>query len=94
MNALERVREKFAYLRRGTDITDKSPSVGFVSSSHRHVQQFSGSPEWGDATKEAREERAAIIEYDGGLPRREAERLAGLGDDAEKSQPETGEKAA
>jgi hypothetical protein len=32
-----------------------------------------------DGLREAREERAAILEYDGGLPRAEAERRTGLG---------------
>jgi hypothetical protein len=34
--------------------------------------------EWHTDKNEAKEERAAIIEFDGGLPRKEAEVLAGL----------------
>ncbi|OWQ96478.1 hypothetical protein [Roseateles puraquae] len=43
-----------------------------------------------EAEREAFEERAAVFEYDGGLPRREAERLAlaaVLADRAKANQP-------
>jgi len=74
MNALERVRKRFGSLRLGTDTADKSPSVTSVSPSHRESQSFSAAtPE-----SEARLERAAIMEYDDGLSREEAEQLAGL----------------
>ena len=62
-----------------TDKTDKSPSVSFVSAVSGHIaaddDQVAGA--W-DATdwQALYDERAAIREYDGELPRPEAERLA------------------
>jgi hypothetical protein len=89
MNALDRVREKYGNPARGTDRTDKRPSVGFVGAPHRDSQQFiepvlfghlSGSKSGTDtaAYREAWEERAAIIQFDAEVPRADAERLAGV----------------
>lgn len=44
MNALERVRKKYGNVLRGTDITDKSPSVSFVSASDKDIEKFSALP--------------------------------------------------
>ena len=44
MNALEKVRKKYGNLLRGTDITDKSPSVSFVSASDKDIEKFSTLP--------------------------------------------------
>lgn len=62
------------YLERAWD-ADSSKS----SSRSRHVPAFAG-PESVDAeyAHEAREERAAILEYDAGFSRAEAERQAGV----------------
>jgi hypothetical protein len=90
MNALDRVRKKFEYLRPGTDITDKSPSVGSVGASHRNTEKILEpgplvaqayalpAADAGQYGRGAQDERAAIMEHDGGLPRAEAERAAAL----------------
>lgn len=74
----------------GTDKTDRSPFVGFVStqgSAFPKVEDRQALDERAtipaalvglpDADREAREERAAILEFEAGMTRAEAERLAG-----------------
>lgn len=77
---LDRLREHEKNRRmaqNGTDKTDKSRSEGVLSvlsvRSGQESENFSLSPE--DA-RAAFDERAGILEYDCGLPREEAERLA------------------
>jgi len=57
-------------------------SVSFVGASEAHIQSPKGATDGAgsadDAAREAFEERAAIMEFDGGLSRKEAERRASL----------------
>jgi len=55
--------------------TWKEPLLAYLSDSNLSAQCVSASPE--DAL-DLRQERAAILEHDGGLTRNEAERKAGL----------------
>jgi hypothetical protein len=65
---------------RGTDKTDETPRfVSFVSAQVTQIPWDEGARGAPDAEREAFEERAAIMEYDGGLARTEAERLAADG---------------
>lgn len=69
MSYLERLKRRNT-APKATDKADKSPFVSFVSA------QGGAFPEIWDI--ESREERAAIYEFDAGLTRAQAERLAGL----------------
>ena len=65
---------------KGTDKTDKSPSVSFVSSFPGHIDAGSDRTDTGSWCAQDwtyhYEERAAIVEHDGELPRHAAERMA------------------
>jgi len=79
---LERLREhekNRALAGNGTDKTDKRhpEGVSSVLSVRTRGQSENFSPSLHDA-QAAFDERAGILEYDGGLPREEAERLARL----------------
>lgn len=79
MSYLERLKAKNAEKAHHTILTKltKDHSGSFVSSSGWHVGEKESPVVSHDATLlESFEERAAIIEYDGGIPRAEAERLA------------------
>lgn len=69
MSYLERLKRRNKPTT-GTDKTDKRAFVGFVS--------IQGGAFRGFEDRETKDERAAILEYDAGYSRPEAERLAGL----------------
>jgi hypothetical protein len=69
MSYLERLKRRNMPTT-GTDKTDRSPFVSFVSTQ--------GRPFRGIEDREAMEERAAIYEFDAGLTREDAEMLAGV----------------
>jgi hypothetical protein len=84
---LERLRENGKRARDVTDKTDKTTpgeeGRGFVSfvgprSEHfRNFRPFYGGPEWDEEDWEAAfDERAAILEFDQGMSREDAEALA------------------
>ncbi len=72
MSYLERLKRRNLPTT-GTDKTDRSPFVSFVS-----FVSTQGRPFRGIEDREAMEERAAIYEFDAGLTRADAERLAGI----------------
>jgi hypothetical protein len=73
MSYLARLKAEFSGKTLPNELTKptKPPSGSFVSAPSRHVSDI-------EADREAFEERAAIMEFDGGLTRAEAERLARL----------------
>jgi hypothetical protein len=73
LDRLKRKIQKDAPEREATKVT-KAPSVPFVASRPEPLQEnFTVT-----ADREAFEERAAMMEFDGGLTRAEAERMSAL----------------
>lgn len=81
---LERLREHEKKRQMARNETDKTPIIGetgisgvlSVRSGRESVNFSEREPMAGEEARSLYEERAAILEYDHGLPRAEAERLA------------------
>lgn len=78
MSYLARLKRKISQdaPRGGATKVSKAPFVPFVATLPIPLCQFSAADDPATSDREAFEERAAIMEFDGGLSRAEAERLA------------------
>lgn len=78
MSYLDRLKRKISQdaPRGGATKVSKAPFVPFVATSAAPLRQISAANKSVLIDREAFEERAAIMEYDGKLSRAEAERLA------------------
>lgn len=78
MSYLDRLKRRISEKgpdHRATKVT-KAPFVPFVASLSAPLRQISERDDPVTSLREAFEERAAIMEYDGGLSRKDAERMA------------------
>jgi hypothetical protein len=78
MSYLDRLKRKISQdaPRGGATKVSKAPFEPFVATPETPLRQISAVNESASIGREAFEERAAIMEYDGGLSRAEAEQLA------------------
>jgi len=80
MSYLQRLKRKIPESAPKCEATKgtKAPYVPFVAPLSAPSRQISAANQPAMIDREAIDERAAIMEFDGGLPRAEAERLSGL----------------